>query len=223
MKPTSRPRSTVKPGRPAGFVRERAIDAAMHLFWKHGFPSVSTSDLAGAMSIQRSSFYNSFGSPAAVFREALTRYGAQAPDAVLGRVRSGQPVVPVVVGMFREICRVRASDQEGRGCMVCNGVAELVGVDRTLGRLLARAVTDRTALVERLLRQAARQREIPESSNCAALAGAMVTFMTGLNTISKVVRDEARLWAICQQFLAGLGISPDVIKVVGGSCPISRR
>lgn len=209
MKPATRSRSTPRPGRPAGFVREQAIDAAMHVFWKHGFPSVSTSDLAAAMSIQRSSFYNSFGSRVAVFLEALRRYGALAPDAALDDVRPGQPVAPVLVSMFREICRVRASDRAGRGCMVCNGVADLVGVDKKLGPLLARAVTDRTAVLERLLHQAAQQGEIPESSDCSALAGAMVTFMTGLNTISKVVRDEARLWTICQQFLAGLGVSAE--------------
>lgn len=193
-------------GRPTGFARDDAIGAAMTLFWQKGYRAVSASDLADAMSIRRSSFYNSFGSREAVYREALSQYTAQSPDAPLDRVVRGQPVVPVLVSVFREICRVRAADKEARGCLVCNGAAELVGVDEETGPLVERAISNRAAAFAKLLRQAVDQREIAAETDVPATAQACVTFLVGLNTISKVVRSEKQLWASCRQFLTGIGV-----------------
>jgi TetR/AcrR family transcriptional repressor of nem operon len=202
---------TAKPGRPAAFVRENAVEAAMNLFWKKGFLAVTARDLADAMAIQRSSFYNTFGNREKVFREALSRYGAQSPDAPLDSVKPGQPVVPVLVSFLRNVCHARAADAEARGCMVCNGIAELVGVEDTIGPLLEGAIRTRTAVIERLLRQAARQGEIALSSNAGIAAEVFIAFLVGLNTVSKIVRDEKQLWAMCRQFLLGLGIPKEAM------------
>lgn len=203
-------------GRPVAFMREEAIQAAMHLFWKQGLLAVSAKDLAKAMGVQRSSFYNSFGSREAVFVEALQRYSAQAPDVPLGNVAPDQPVVPLLVSVMREICRVRAADEQARGCLVCNSIAELVGVDESLGPLLAEAVVLRTGLVERLLLQAVRQKELAPADP-AVTAKMFIAFLIGLNTISKVIRDEAQLWAMCREFLAGMGIAQEALETSGRS------
>lgn len=205
---------TGKSGRPAAFTREDAVNAAMNLFWKKGFLAVSAKDLADAMDIQRSSFYNSFGSREAVFQEALSRYAAQAPDAPLDTVQPGQPVIPVIVSVLRNVCRVRAADAEARGCMACNGIAELVGVEETLGPLLAIATKKRTAVIAQLLRQAVRQGEMTLSSKADTAAEVFVAFLIGLNTVSKIVRDEKQLWAMCRQFLLGLGVPKETLETI---------
>lgn len=64
----------------------------------------------------------------------------------------------------------RAADPGARGCLVCNSVAELVGVHEQLGPLLEGAVRKRIGSVERLLRQAAAQGELAEQADCAAVA-----------------------------------------------------
>lgn len=193
-------------GRPAGFARADAVNAAMNLFWRRGFLAVSAKDLAEAMAIQRSSLYNSFGSREAVFREALALYGTQAPDAPLDHLRPGEPAIPTIVSVMRNLCHLRASDGEARGCLVCNGVAELVGVEDELGPLLEAAVKQRVSRVERLLLQAVKQGEIAPLADPRAAAKSFTAFLIGLNVLSKVVRDEKQLWATCRQFLLGLGV-----------------
>lgn len=196
-----------KVGRPASFDREAAVEAAMHLFWKRGYLSVSASDLAHAMAVQRSSFYNSFGSRESVFEEALRRYAERAPDAALDRIAPGEPVVPAIVAVFREICRLRARDAEGKGCMVGKCVSELVGVDEHLGPLVDAALQARITGLERLLRQAAQQGEI-DRVDARTTAQALVTVMLGIGTLAKIVRDEKQLWAVCAQLLASQGLVP---------------
>jgi TetR/AcrR family transcriptional repressor of nem operon len=200
---------TSKSGRPAAFDRSDAVEAAMNLFWRNGYLAVSAKDLANAMAIQRSSFYNSFGSREAVFKEALDLYGTRSPDAVLADIHAGDPVIPAIVSLLRNVCRIRADDVEARGCLVCNSVAELVGVDREAGALLEQVLSDRIALLKGLLRQAVRQKELPGDTDTSTVANSLIAFLMGLNLLSKVERDERRLWAACRVHLAGMGIHPD--------------
>lgn len=193
-------------GRPRTFSRADAIDRAMNLFWRKGYLPVTTRDLATAMNVQRSSFYNTFRTREAVFLEALERYANRAPDAVLDSIGLDDDVMPVVIAMMRELCRVRAEDEDGKGCLVCNSVAELVGVDQNLGAVLADAVEQQTALMARLFRQATNRGEIRLRSNVDGTARSFVAFLLGLNVASKSIRSEQQLWSACESFLIGIGM-----------------
>lgn len=198
-------------GRPATFSRDDAIERAMQLFWREGYLGVTARDLAQAMQIQRSSFYNSFAGKEAVFEEAVQRYLGLAPDRRLDEIEAGQPVLPVLVAALRELCRVRAADPEARGCLVCNCVAELVGVDARLGARLDAVVTRRRDVTRRLFAQAVEQGEFTPRVAVADLAPAFVSMLLGLNLASKVFRDEDELWSICRTFLLGIGVdAPDL-------------
>ena len=106
-------RKTGKSGRPIGFARRDAVETAMNLVWKKGFLSVSVKELAEAMSIRRSSFYNTFGGREELFREVLAMYGTRTADAPLDHVRPGEPVVPVIVSVMRDLCRARVPIRQG--------------------------------------------------------------------------------------------------------------
>jgi len=199
------------PGRPAQFSRDAAIENAMNLFWRDGYIGVSASDLAAAMNIQRSSFYNSFGSREAVFLEALERYAKNAPDKMLDRLGPGEPVLPTIARLFRELCRQRAADAEGRGCLVCNSIGELVGVDAGLGAILERAIEERVEVFEEALQRAVNEEALLLPGSVPAAAHSLVAFLLGINLLSKTVRDEHELWISCRSFLLGLGIPETVL------------
>lgn len=199
-------------GRPAGFTREEAVNRAKDLFWREGYLSVTARDLAAAMNIQRSSFYNSFGGKDAVFAEALEAYSKETPDAALESIEPGHPVIGSIVAILRQLCRVRASDKDARGCLVCNSVAELVGVDEKFGAALEAEVHGRIALMSRLFEQARQQGEFRPSTNIDDIAKSFVTFLLGVNIVSKTIRSEQELWAICRTFLLGIGVDDKVLS-----------
>src|ERR1700722_16943441 len=67
----SRPR-----GGPRVFDRGRAVNSAMHLFWRRGYEATSVSDLTGSMGITPPSLYAAFGDKKRLFFEAIDRYQA---------------------------------------------------------------------------------------------------------------------------------------------------
>lgn len=195
------------PGRPRSFDHDAAVDAAMHLFWSRGFGATSAGDLAQAMSIQRSSFYNTFGDRESAFAEALQRYLRAAPDAVMEQIPADGPVVPVVVAMLKEACTRLACDRKARGCLMVNSMAELIGANPKLGPVLARGLERRLELIVRLFKQAVLRGEMRKPDNYNAAARTFLAFLAGLNLMSKVVRDEDELWQTCRTFLMNLGMN----------------
>src|ERR1700757_356230 len=61
-------------GRPRGFDRDAALEAAMFLFWRKGFASTSMNDLCDAMGVRSPSLYAAFGSKEALYLQAIERY-----------------------------------------------------------------------------------------------------------------------------------------------------
>ncbi len=176
----------------------------MQLFCRRGFASVSASDLAEAMALQRSSFYNSFGSRESVFAQALARYAERAPDAAFDRVRPGDAVLPVIAAVLREMCRLRAHSQ-GEGCLVSKCASEAAAMDEAVARLVDAAVKARTASLERLLRQAVAQGEVGDI-DCRSTALALMALMLGLPALARVAPGERQLWAMCRQVLKAHGL-----------------
>jgi TetR/AcrR family transcriptional repressor for divergent bdcA len=61
-------------GRPRSFDIDAALDAALLLFWQHGYDGTSITELRGAMGISSASFYAAFGSKEQLFARVLDRY-----------------------------------------------------------------------------------------------------------------------------------------------------
>lgn len=79
MEPTSLPKT--RGGRPRSFDRDAALQAAMLLFWRHGYESTSMRMLAEAMGVTAPSIYAAFGDKRELFVRSLaaTRLEAIAP------------------------------------------------------------------------------------------------------------------------------------------------
>jgi AcrR family transcriptional regulator len=61
-------------GRPRTFDRDVALEAAMLVFWRKGYPAASMNDLCDAMGIRSPSLYAAFGSKEALYLEAIDHY-----------------------------------------------------------------------------------------------------------------------------------------------------
>ena len=193
-------------GRPAEFDRDQAVEIVMNDIWMNGYEACSIKGISEKLGITRSSFYNSFGSREALFEEALELYFSRTPDRVLAQAEGDIRIVPMLTKMFKDVCRTRAADPQARGCMAVNCVAELVGVNESLGSMLERAVLGSLERLEHLLRRAAANGEIEDRGDLREKALALQNLLIGLNVMCKVVRSEKDLWRAARQTLKGLGV-----------------
>lgn len=192
--------------RPAKFDRNEALVSAMHAIWEDGFEHSSIKALSERLGITRSSFYNAFGSREDLFRECLTHYFGQSPDAPLHEGFDG-PVLHVITSVFRNICKVRAADPRRRGCLVVNTVCELSGgQSEELSTEVSDIVIGSARHLESILMLAREGGEIPEDSDVHALALSLQNLMIGLNVLCKALPDEQELWLLTRTTLGGLGL-----------------
>src|SRR3569623_3226454 len=74
-------------GRPHAFDPDAALDAAMRLFWRHGYDGTSLADLTAAMGVSAPSLYAAFGNKQALFRAVIDRYGRQPASYLASALR----------------------------------------------------------------------------------------------------------------------------------------
>jgi AcrR family transcriptional regulator len=63
-----------KTGRPIGFDKDAALEAAMLLFWERGYEGTSMANLTQAMGLSPSSIYAAFGDKQSLFSHVVMRY-----------------------------------------------------------------------------------------------------------------------------------------------------
>lgn len=72
-------------GRPRTFEENDVLDAAMQVFWRHGYEASSIAQLRAATGLSSASLYGAFGSKEGIFERAIEHYIA-GPGQVSGRV-----------------------------------------------------------------------------------------------------------------------------------------
>src|SRR5205807_8821420 len=70
-------------GRPRSFDKEKALDAALQVFWRKGYEGASLAALTAAMGIEKPSMYAAFGDKEQLFRAVLDHYQKGPANVVL--------------------------------------------------------------------------------------------------------------------------------------------
>lgn len=192
--------------RPKSFDRDLAIDIAMDTLWRNGFTASSVKSLSETLGITRSSFYNAFGSWEGLLEEVFERYFNLAPSHRLFGVTPATSVRPFLTALYHEICQVRASDPEGRGCLGVNFVAEVYPGGTAISQAVEEGARSCIDQFRKLLEWGIESGELPADTDVKAKALALQNLMMGLNIMSKLVREEADLWACARTTLNGLGL-----------------
>ncbi|MEM7730103.1 MAG: TetR/AcrR family transcriptional regulator [Pseudomonadota bacterium] len=195
--------------RPMAFDRDTAIDSAMRLIWRDGYEASSVKSVSEALGITRSSYYNTFRSRDALYALALGRYFEVIPERTLFTDAAERDFPAVLTATLREVCRVRTTTFRGLGCMAANGMAELLPARSKAGDAVQRATDGFLARLTDLVKGSVERGELPADTGIETTAVAIHTLIVGLNLESKVVQDEAALWASARATLLGLGLYAD--------------
>lgn len=193
-------------GRPAKFDRESAVKFAMNEMWTNGFEMASVQSLSEKLGITRSSFYNAFGSREALIDEALDLYFSRTADGIWVGFEEDAPVLPMLAGMVRKLCKDRATDALGRGCMAVNGLTDTNPTHIAATKKITDTLEARFARLDLLLTKAVENGELEDDGCLGDKALALQSLLLGLNMMARLDRSEDELWRTAKTVLSGLKV-----------------
>lgn len=189
-------------GRHREFDIEKALDAALAVFWAKGFEGASYADLTAATGVARPGLYAAFGNKEDMFVKALERYDQLYmgffPEA-LRETRS----IDVVRKTLRGTAEVHTGVCTPAGCLGINGALacsnEAEGVRVRLAERRRRA---EHTLAERLLR-ARDEGDLRADADPTALARFVMTITQGMSVQAKAGATREQLLEVAELALAG--------------------
>ena len=168
---------------------DRALDAALDVFWSKGYEATSMQDLVDGMGINRGSLYDTFGSKDELYRRAFGEYAQ----------RRGEELVEVLAGPGSARERLRSyllglvTEPDGRGCFIVNTACERSFEDAE-SRAMASATMDATiGVLEDAMRSAGIDGGLRPGVSPNVAATTVLVVMEGLQVLTKTGADEATL------------------------------
>lgn len=188
-------------GRHRQFDVDKALDAALYVFWRKGYEGASYTDLTEAAGVERPALYSAFGNKEALFRRALERYYEQhqrfVPEAL------AKPTAREVAAyLLQGSVELTTRSTEHTGCFLVNGV--MAGSDEA--EPVRQALIEARAAGEAKLRErferAKAEGDLPDSAKPAALAAFLMAVLHGMAVQAKAGFSRDKLEAVAAQALA---------------------
>lgn len=122
------------------FDEEALLDAAIELFWVHGYGAVSLADLSTQTKVTNGSLYQAYGSKWSLFLAAYQRYCAGRVAVVAAVFDKNQDGVEQTVNRYlNAIIDDCLSHPDRRGCLMLNTISEF-GTDSDVATISGDAI-----------------------------------------------------------------------------------
>ncbi|MER9328331.1 TetR/AcrR family transcriptional regulator [Mesorhizobium sp. M0488] len=193
-------------GRPRAFDPGRALDAAMHLFWEHGYEATSLAMLREAMGLTPPQIYNAFTDKETLFRKALTHYHETetgfAVEALSAPVSTGEAIRRLLLGAAKAYSR----PSKPGGCLFVSGaLAASPQAQAIADELRTYRKASETAIAARLAKGKAAG-DLPENLSVEGLAKYIASVMNGMSIQARDGASVEDLRALAQTALAALPV-----------------
>lgn len=188
-------------GRHREFDVEKALDAAMCVFWRKGYEGASYTDLTEATGVERPGLYSAFGNKEALFNLALARYNehylTHIPEAL------AKPTArEVAAHMLYSTADLNTRYPDHTGCLNINGALATSDASESIRQaLIETRAAGQQRFVERFERAKA-EGDLPQSAKPAALAAYLMAVLHGMAVQAKAGFGRDALEGVAEQALS---------------------
>tara|TARA_Y100000588_G_C13786830_1_gene724876 strand:- start:57 stop:668 length:612 start_codon:yes stop_codon:yes gene_type:complete len=189
------------------FDPDEALDAAVTVFWRHGFAGASMDILLDEMAISSSNLYVVFGGKYELYLRSLERYSTNVRDATLDDLEARLPPLDVLKHLFSLFIERAASDSWPRGCLLVNAAAEASGHHAETNALIVRSQTATLTRFERLLRRAQEDGDLNPVIDARGRAAALLASFHGVLILARTRSESKFLHGIADHALTDLQAS----------------
>ncbi|TKH15750.1 TetR/AcrR family transcriptional regulator [Bacillus wiedmannii] len=167
------------------FDEEKALDAAMQLFWEKGYAATSLSDLTAKMEIQKPSLYSAFGDKEGLFEAALRRYTNLHAANIRTKLQNEQSVKEAIRTFFEVMVEEEYKKEFSKGCFCINTMVELAPHNEKFEVLTREHQMYLAVVFQELITKGIRSGELQSDLNAKAVAQTLVTSLIGLTVLMK--------------------------------------
>jgi AcrR family transcriptional regulator len=167
-------------GRPRQFDTDKALDAALLLFWRHGYEGTSLAALTRAMGVNVPSLYAAFGNKETLFRKALQRY-LQNPASYLPKALREPTARRAVQKLFRGAINMVLNPRHPDGCMLVQGALASGPAAASVRKELSLCRAAAETAVRCRLEHAIAAADLPAEVDAGQLARYIITVLWGLS------------------------------------------
>ncbi|MFF2481002.1 TetR/AcrR family transcriptional regulator [Paenibacillus sp. NPDC058071] len=172
--------------RPREFDEERALDAAMRLFWEKGYEATSLSDLTSAMGIQRPSVYAAFGDKKQLFEASLRKYTKFHASQVYNKLHNKPSVREAFRSFFNGLVEEEYREEgPSHGCFCINTMVELAPHDDKFAILTREHQMYLAAVFQEELERGIQSGELSGHLNAKTMAQTLVVSLIGITVMMK--------------------------------------
>lgn len=171
-------------GRPRTFIEHEVLDAAMQVFWRHGYEASSITQLRAATGLSSASLYGAFGSKEGLFERAIEHYiaGPGQVSELVGDLTL-DPLEALGL-MLHGTIEMQSEPTHPGGCLVALSATVGAGGDDDVAArsiVAARRAEDRAG-IEACIRRAVDSVVIRSDFDPAASAILVHSFVLGVST-----------------------------------------
>jgi len=184
-------------GRPREFDVDAALNAALLLFWRHGYEGTSLAALSKAMGINMPSLYATFGNKEALFRKALERY-LQKPASYLPNALREPTARRAADQLFRGAIDMVINAKHPDGCLLVHGALVSGPESDTVRRELSLRRAGAEAMIRKRFERAKKEGDLPRNVDTKKLSRYVATVIWGMSVQAAGGASRADLKAIAQ-------------------------
>lgn len=172
-------------GRPIGFDPDKALVAAMQVFWSKGYKQTSLQDLLKVMNLAKSSFYQTFGSKHQLFKKCITHYRQTIAEDMQAELTTANSGLHFIEHFFDAILKDTKASAERRGCLILNSASEFSQSDAEIAALIAEGIDQFIHILMLAVKRAQKEGDIPPDRSADSMAPYLFSCMSGLKTMVK--------------------------------------
>lgn len=173
---------TRKRGRPRILDREKGLNIAAQLFWKHGYEGTSISDLTHAMNITAPSLYSTFGSKEELYQQAIDYHIDQDTQARLALLQKEDLSAYEAVKLYLyATADSMTNPDKPRGCMISTAVLQHAEENESVAQLVAVRRNNAIQLMKSRLNRAIQQNELASDTDTESLARFYLAVVQGMS------------------------------------------
>jgi AcrR family transcriptional regulator len=191
-------------GRPLAYDPDKALEAAMQLFWQQGYEATSLHDLLKAMGLSKSSLYQGFGGKKELFLRCVNRYCEGVSVRLGARLAEAESGLDFIKGLLLQATVEAGQSDCRRGCLLMNTASEFAQSDPEIAARISTGFDGLRGLLQNAILRGQAEGEIAATLNAQVLAGYLFSSLAGLKTVVKGGADEKQVREIVGVILRAL-------------------